>query len=126
MKRKHAPFSAINIIPFVDVMLVLLAIILTTSTLVEKKLIPVSLPKADATQKIEKKSSVITITHEGKLRLDDAPIELLALETSLDALDLATPILINCDENGRFKTFVDVLSLLNKKNFQNLSIVTQP
>ena len=39
-------FESINVIPFVDVMLVLLTIVLTTSTFIAVGAIPVELPKA--------------------------------------------------------------------------------
>ena len=40
------PLSQINVIPFIDVMLVLLAVVLTTATFVAQGKIPVSLPGA--------------------------------------------------------------------------------
>ena len=43
MKR----FDQINMIPFIDVMLVLLAIVLTTATFVSKGLIDVDIPSAE-------------------------------------------------------------------------------
>jgi biopolymer transport protein ExbD len=40
------PLSAINVIPFIDIMLVLLAVVLTTATFVAQRRIPVDLPQA--------------------------------------------------------------------------------
>ena len=40
-------FDSINVVPLVDVMLVLLTIVLTTSTFVATGAIPVALPKAE-------------------------------------------------------------------------------
>ncbi len=44
-------FNYINVIPLVDVMLVLLTIVLTTSTFIASGMINVSLPKASAEHK---------------------------------------------------------------------------
>ena len=40
------PFESINVIPFVDIMLVLLTMVLTTATFISTGRIPVSLPQA--------------------------------------------------------------------------------
>ena len=40
------PMAQINVIPFIDIMLVLLAVVLTTATFVAQGRIPVALPEA--------------------------------------------------------------------------------
>ena len=52
-------FSYINVIPFVDIMLVLLTIVLTTSTFMATGLLPLELPRTTETQSESLKSLTI-------------------------------------------------------------------
>ena len=62
MKR----FDQINVIPFIDVMLVLLAIVLTTATFVAQGTIPVNLPVSQSASKFRDQKPVeITIDEQG-------------------------------------------------------------
>jgi biopolymer transport protein ExbD len=123
MKRKK--FNAINIVPFVDVMLVLLAIVITTTTLVSKKIIPVNLPTASTEENKFDKAVVITIKKEGKLYLDNTPVTMEQLKQKLTRLDKKTPLSINCDKAAPFNFFVSTLQLIKQEKLTNISIITQ-
>ena len=118
-------FDGINIIPFVDIMLVLLAIVLTTSTLIEKNLIPISLPKSSSQKTLNKKSITITINKDGKIYFEKESISIESLKEKLTSLDKKTPISINCDKSSKFESFVSVLDLLKGDDFKNISIITK-
>ena len=57
MKLKK--YDSINVIPFIDVLLVLLTIVLMTSTFISKGIIPISLPKASNADNIKVNKEVI-------------------------------------------------------------------
>ncbi len=118
-------FDGINVIPFVDIMLVLLAIVLTTSTLVEKNLIPVSLPKSSSKSKVDHESIVITVKKNGEIFYKQSPISLEALKDKISTLPLNSIININCDKNSKFENFVTVLDILKQREFKNISIITK-
>ena len=119
-------FDSLNVIPLVDVMLVLLAIVLTTSTLIEKKLIPVNLPKADSAKiQLEHKNIAITITKDGKLFIKSKASTLEAFKSQLKSFDTNSTFLINCDKNASFNSFVEVLDTLKSNNFNNIAIVSK-
>jgi len=119
-------FDSINVIPLVDIMLVLLAIVLTTSTLIEKKLIPVSLPKAkSATLNVTHKDIAITITKDGKLFFKAEAVTVDALKEKIKSFDKNDSFLINCDKEAPFKNFVRILDILKSGNFNNISIVSK-
>jgi biopolymer transport protein ExbD len=64
-------FESINVVPFIDIMLVLLVIVLTTATFVAKGVIPVDLPDSKTAQKQDnKKSLTITIKKSGEILFD--------------------------------------------------------
>lgn len=118
-------FDSINVIPFVDIMLVLLAIVLTTSTLVQKNLIPISLPKSSSKEKIVKKSLSITIKENGEIFFEKERVLKDEFVNKLKDLSKKSSILINCDKNAKFQNFVFVLDKLKESGFQNISIVTK-
>ena len=64
-KKIQKRFDSINVIPFIDIMLVLLVMVLTTATFIKQGVIPVALPTAKASTKEdvkkELKSSIIMI-----------------------------------------------------------------
>jgi len=54
-KKSQKRFDQINVIPFIDIMLVLLVMVLTTATFIKQGVIPVELPHAKGSQKEELK-----------------------------------------------------------------------
>ena len=60
------PLAQMNVIPFIDIMLVLLAVVLTTATFVAQGKIPVALPQATQTEPVANEPAVeITIDAAG-------------------------------------------------------------
>lgn len=119
-------FDSINVVPFIDIMLVLLVIVLTTATFVAKGVIPVDLPESKAAAKEEnKKNLTITIKQDGEIVFDKTVVLIKDVETKLCDYEVGMPIHINCDKNAKFDHFVTILDLLKQKNFKNLSIVTK-
>ena len=123
---KLQKFDSINVIPFIDVLLVLLAIVLLTSTFITKGIIPVSLPNASNASSLKPdKEMVIVINEQGELFFEDAPIVLQNIELAIINKPKDTPVHINTDKNTKFEAFVNVLDLLKKNEFSNVSIVTK-
>lgn len=118
-------FDSINVIPFVDILLVLLAIVLMTSTFIAKGIIPVDLPKSATDQKMESQNVVITIYEDGKLFLEKEPISLERLGEHLETLTHETHFSINCDKKAPFEFFLGVLEALSMRHFRNIDIVTE-
>jgi len=118
-------FDGINIIPFVDIMLVLLAIVLTTSTLVEKNLIPVSLPDSSSKVDTKKQNITITVKKNGELFWEKISIGKDELLKNIKTLKKDDFININCDKNTRFENFVYILDSLKSQGLENISIITK-
>jgi biopolymer transport protein ExbD len=118
-------FNYINVIPLVDVMLVLLTIVLTTSTFIASGMINVSLPKASAEHKEILKNQVISIDIDGTVYLNSSPVTLDELKNKMLFLDKITPILVRADKNIRLQVFVDVLDIINNLGFRKVAIQTE-
>jgi biopolymer transport protein ExbD len=123
---KLQKFNSINVIPFIDVLLVLLAIVLLTSTFIAKGDIPVSLAKANSAQALSlDKEITITIKEDNSLFLDAMHISLEALNVKIKEMNLTSHIYIKCDKKADFESFVSVLDLLKSNGFENISIITE-
>lgn len=123
---KLQKFDSINVIPFIDVLLVLLAIVLLTSTFITKGIIPVALPNASSADSLKPdKEIVIVINEKGELFLDDSPIVLENIELEILEKSKDTPVHLNTDKETKFESFVNVLDMLKKNGFSNVSIVTK-
>ncbi|RXJ88344.1 TonB system transport protein ExbD [Arcobacter sp. CECT 8983] len=123
---KIKKFDSINVIPFIDVLLVLLAIVLMTSTFIAKGVIPVSLPETKSAKKLkENKEFTIYIDAQNFYYVNKKKITFENLEEELLKLNYDSLILIRSDKEADFNSFVKVLDFLKSKDFLNISIVTQ-
>lgn len=123
---KIKKFDTINVVPFIDIMLVLLVIVLITATFVAKGIIPVDLPSSEtATKQDNKKNLTITIKANGKIMFDKAVVLEKDLEIELAKYKATMPVHINCDKEAKFDLFVTLLDILKEKDFKNLGIITK-
>jgi biopolymer transport protein ExbD len=122
---KIKKIESINVIPFIDIMLVLLAIVLTTATFIAKGSIKVDLPQASAHSEKFDKPKEITLTRDGKLYLDGNGVSIDGLIALLGETSKETTIIINGDETMEYKHFVSVIDTLTQGGYTHLSIATQ-
>ncbi len=119
-------FDSINVVPFIDIMLVLLVIVLTTATFVAKGFIPVDLSSAQSSEKMEKnKELTITIKQDGSIFFDEQSVNKSEVEEKLSTFKNNTSISLNCDKNAKFENFVYIIDILKKKDYKNLGIITK-
>jgi len=118
-------FEGINVIPLVDVMLVLLTIVLTTSTFIAMGAIPVQLPKAESGETIKSVATTIVIDRQGVIFLDDNPLMPESLRQTLVSMDRDHPILIRADRAIQLQKFVEVLDIVKGLGFKKVSLQTE-
>jgi biopolymer transport protein ExbD len=118
-------FDYINVIPLVDVMLVLLTIVLTTSTLIAAGSIPLQLPQASRNQEDLLRIQTIEIDRNGAIYYNTVPVCRQALYNALSRIDRSTPILIRADRNIALQKFVDVLDVVKTQGFTRVSLQTE-
>jgi biopolymer transport protein ExbD len=124
MKLKK--FDTINVVPFIDIMLVLLVIVLTTATFVARGVIPLDLAISKNAMKLEDKEVLnLSITKNGEIYFNDSLVKHNVIESSLLVFEKTTPINLSCDKDVKFDNFVFLLDMLKKNHYENLSIVTK-
>lgn len=124
MKRK--PMASMNVIPFIDIMLVLLVMVLTTATFIRQGIIPVDLPEAKAAdKKSNNKEVTIYVTKKGEIFLDKDRMGLEELRSRLSELSKKDTVVLRSDKESKFQDFVHVMDILKKLNHESLYIVTK-
>ena len=118
-------FDFINVIPFIDIMLVLLTIVLTTSTLIAQGVIPIQLPQASQVNTQTLKTLSIEINRVGTIFFNGRAVSLADLAEILHAHDRQTPILIRADKNLVLQHFVRALDMVKTAGFSHISLQTE-
>jgi biopolymer transport protein ExbD len=118
--------DAINVIPFIDIMLVLLAIVLTTATFIVEGRLDIKLPEAETTTETPPKTPLeLGIDANGGLFADSRPVDLNTLSGRLDLLHNQTPIVLRVDAEARFADFVTLVDMLKARELERLTILTR-
>lgn len=118
-------FDVINVIPFIDIMLVLLTIVLTSSTFIAQGAIPVELPRASKNQAEVLKTQTIEIDKKGAVFLNTRQVGLQQLCGMLKEVGRETPILIRADRDIALQIFVDVMDTVKNMGFKRVSLQTE-
>ncbi len=118
-------FDYINMIPFIDVMLVLLTIVLMTSTFVASGIIPIELPKVAGKHEKAMKTGMIEIDRKGDVYYQGRPVDLSSLKGRLDNVSRDTPFLIRADRNIPLQSFIEVLDIVKTMGFRRVSLQTE-
>ncbi|MDP3300661.1 MAG: biopolymer transporter ExbD [Sulfuricurvum sp.] len=124
MKMKR--IDSINVIPFIDIMLVLLVMVLTTATFVKTGLIPVDLPEAKGTATEHKPSELkLTIKKDGTLLVgENEPVSIEEFEQKVVAGGHEMTVVLYSDKEAAFQNFVGVMDVLKRLGHEQLYIVT--
>ncbi|GAA8993840.1 TonB system transport protein ExbD [Helicobacter pylori] len=120
--------DGLNVVPFIDIMLVLLAIVLSISTFIAQGKIKVSLPNAknaEKSQPNDQKVVVISVDEHDNIFVDDKPMNLEALSAVVKQTDPKTLIDLKSDKSSRFETFISIMDILKEHNHENFSISTE-
>ena len=118
--------SDINVIPLVDISLVLLIIFMVTATFIMASAINVDIPKAvSGTPAKEQRSVVVTVTADGIIYLQDLPVTTVELKKAMKSRNIVSSgvsVTLRADKSASFKRVVDVLDVLNELGIRKLNI----
>ncbi|MDP2548685.1 biopolymer transporter ExbD [Oceanobacter sp. 4_MG-2023] len=118
-------FESMNMVPFIDIMLVLLTIVLMTSSFIVSGKIPLNLPSASNTDKDRDQQRMLELDAEGQLYLDSLPVQVAELDSALTGEDRQTPFLLRADKSIALQKFVDVMDALKTLGFTRVAIQTE-
>ncbi len=137
-KSKHRLMSEINVVPYIDVMLVLLIIFMITAPLLTQG-ITVDLPKAaaealDPEMLKNNEPLVLSVDRDGKFYLNigdavEAPVDDSAIVERVAAVirrNPATPVLVKADQAVPYGRVVTGASLLQQAGAEKIGFLTDP
>jgi len=120
--------SEINMVPFIDVVLVLLIIFMITAPILQSG-IEVDVPKTKTVKELTEQRMVITIDRAQRVYLNDKPVNIHELGGQLTS-QMKDPqhqaVYVRCDETVPFGSWATVVDSLRQAGIQNISVVTQP
>lgn len=126
LKKQRKRFDEINVIPFIDIMLVLLVMVLTTATFVNQGIIPIELPEAKASKKEDTKQEVtVYVKANGEMLFETEKVDLKTLEAKLAGLSKEQTVVLRSDKESRFQDFVSVMDILKRLKHEQMYIVTK-
>jgi len=125
--QTSSSLAEINIVPLVDVVLVLLIIFMITAPVLQSG-IEVALPKTKTVKAITEERLVLTIDRSQRLYVGNDLVNIHALGDLLRQRRPTeqTSVFIRCDESVPFGTLAAVMDTLKQAGLENISLVTQP
>ena len=124
--KNRKRFDQINVIPMIDILLVLLVMVITTATFIKQGILPVDLPDAkNSDTKKDKKEIDVYVTKDGLFHLDKKPISAKELEIALAKIPKDMSVVLRSDKESTFQDFVVVMDILKKLKHEQLYIVTK-
>ena len=118
--------DGLNIVPFIDIMLVLLAIVLSVSTFIAQGHIKVNLPSSSSSQTPqEDKKVTVKVDSESKIYLDDVAVSEEELESKISALDKNAMVVLENDKDSKFSSFISTMDVLKRAGHEKFAIVTK-
>jgi len=123
------PMTEINIVPLVDIVLVVLIIFMVTATYMNQQGIKVNLPEAATGEGVEPTSLGITVAADGALFLDGAPVTEDALRAAVRAAKAEKAdvvCLIAGDKDARHGAVTHVIDLVKQEGIAKFAINIDP
>ena len=134
-RAKNRPVAEINVVPYIDVMMVLLVIFIATAPVVMQG-VTVDLPQAESEQMSEELKTPIVCTADVNGRyfvdLGDSHIEVRELNelTSIVSDYLMTrpgsPVVVQGDAHASYDRVVQLMNALKRAGVESVGLVTQP
>ncbi len=130
--RQRRLMNQINVVPYIDVMLVLLVIFMVTAPMVQPGTIdvpsagPLAAPPAEAIVIEAKKDGTLALRESSKTR--SRPVSALEFQRALKSALAANPeqpFLVDADKNLPYQKVIDILEAARNAGVRKISLSTQ-
>ncbi len=124
--RRKSVLAEINVVPLVDIMLVLLIIFMITAPMLQQG-IDVNLPKAKGKSIEEAEKINIVLTKEGKIYVNDKISKISELQTMLSAFKESNPtVLLKADRDVPYGLVAEVMGEIKAAGIERIGMITEP
>lgn len=131
-RGQHAEQPEINLIPLIDVLLVILIFLMITTTYSKFSGLEINLPTADAPPNQEQPNEInVAVTAGGEVLVNRAPVGGRDVESITTALKRAVGearepiIVINADAKATHQRVIDVMQAAQRAGLAHISFATQ-
>ena len=122
----------INLIPMIDVLLVIIIFLMLTTTYSKFSGLEINLPTADASKQNEQPNEIdVAVTASGQILINKSPLTVADIKSISDALRRAAGtrqdpiIVINADAKATHQSVIDVMQAAQTAGFPHISFATQ-
>ena len=122
----------INLIPLIDVLLVIIIFLMLTTTYAKFSGLEINLPTADASKQAEQPNEVnVAVTASGQVLVNKAPLAAADVKSVSEALRRAAGdgkdpvIVINADAKATHQSVVDIMQAAQTAGYPHISFATQ-
>jgi biopolymer transport protein TolR len=126
--RRRRFMAEINIVPLVDVVLVLLIIFMVTAPMLYRGM-DINLPRSSSNTIKPEERVVLTVERDRRVYVDKELIPLAQLPQKMDALRRKNPdvsVFLRADQDVPYGTVVQVMDSIKKAGIVKLGMVTDP
>ena len=118
--------EGLNVIPLIDIMLVLLGIVLRVSTFIAQGSIKIDLPNSESAEKKQDENDKIAvlINKDNDFFIGEEKVPEENLKEKLNEIKNETLIELKSDKESKFDSFIKVIDILKEKNHENFAITT--
>ena len=122
----------INLIPLIDVLLVIIIFLMMTTTYAKFSGLEINLPTADSSKQAEQPNEIdVAVTPNGQILVNKSPLTASDVKSISDALRRAAGqrpdpvIVINADAKATHQSVVDVMQAAQTAGYPHISFATQ-
>ncbi|WP_291993764.1 biopolymer transporter ExbD [Candidatus Accumulibacter sp. ACC003] len=122
----------INLIPFIDVLLVIIIFLMLTTTYAKFSGLEINLPTADASKQTEQPNEIdVTVTASGQVLVNKSPLDAVSVTAISEALrraagDAKEPVIvINADAKATHQSVIDIMQAAQAAGYPRISFATQ-
>ena len=136
IRRRRKPVSEINVVPYIDVMLVLLVVFMVTAPLLTQG-VDVDLPEAPS-EPLDMKDNqyvvVVSVDAEGKYYIDlgtdsEKPVSIEYIAEKVGKLMRVkpnTPVMVRGDKAVPYGTVITLMTTLSAAGVPDVGMITEP
>ena len=129
------PMSQINVVPYIDVMLVLLVIFMITAPLMNPGQIDLpsvgngksKAPPVSPLEVVVKKDGTLALRdhNSGSMELPVSRDELITYIKKAQAKNMNQPVVISADKNVHYEEVINVMDLLQRQQVRKVGLLVQ-